>query len=181
MIGITCAMIDTEDEKREFVALYEGYRKLMFYVANDILRDHTLAEDAVQEAFLRIVKNFRKIGDISCPRTKAFVVIITKNTAKTLIAKENRAKVLHENLLYTSAQPADDTFSDVSYRSMVRAMLQLPEIHRDVLYLAHIYGYNYKEISSLLSISVEAVKKRMQRSKARLKEVLGMEKEENHE
>lgn len=70
MIGLFLALIDTEEDKIKFVTLYEKYRKLMFYIANDILKDTDLAEDAVQEAFFRIAKNFKKVGEISCPQTK---------------------------------------------------------------------------------------------------------------
>ena len=48
------AMIGTQHEKSEFVKMYERYRKLMHYAAKRILGDDSLAEEAVQEAFLRI-------------------------------------------------------------------------------------------------------------------------------
>ena len=57
------AMIGTQHEKSEFVKLYERYRKLMHYAAKRILGDDSLAEEAVQEAFLRIAKNFGKVSD----------------------------------------------------------------------------------------------------------------------
>ena len=48
---ILLMMVDTPEEKRKFVILYENYRYLMLKVAVDILHDYQLAEDAVQEAF----------------------------------------------------------------------------------------------------------------------------------
>lgn len=75
MLNIFLMMLDTEDEKSRFVQLYHQYRKLMHYEAKRILKDDHLAEDAVQEAFLRIAKNFHKVGEIFCPQTKNFTVI----------------------------------------------------------------------------------------------------------
>lgn len=78
------AMVSTFNEKLEFVKLYERYRKLMHYAAKQILEDDRLAEEAVQEAFLRIAKNFDKVRYAARPAEKKFVLIITENAAKTL-------------------------------------------------------------------------------------------------
>lgn len=42
------AMIDNEEDKSKFEQLYNQYKQLMFYIANGILHDENLAEDAVQ-------------------------------------------------------------------------------------------------------------------------------------
>ena len=89
MLSLYLTLIDTEEDKLRFTDLYERYRHLMFYVAQDILKDEHLAEDAVQEAFLRIAKNFHKVGEINCPRTRNFSVIIVRNTAITIAYKRN--------------------------------------------------------------------------------------------
>ena len=69
-------MLDTPEEKAKFEKLYYSHRRTMLHIAMQILKDHQLAEDAVQEAFLRLVKNFSKIGQVNCPRTRLFTVII---------------------------------------------------------------------------------------------------------
>jgi RNA polymerase sigma-70 factor (ECF subfamily) len=52
MLPIYLAMLDGDDEKSKFESLYLTYRKLMFHVANGILNDEGLAEDAVHQALL---------------------------------------------------------------------------------------------------------------------------------
>ena len=42
-------IIDSPEEKRVFVVIYEKYRYLMMKVAHDVLKDNFLAEDAVHE------------------------------------------------------------------------------------------------------------------------------------
>lgn len=55
MLPIYLAMLDGDDEKSKFESLYLTYRKLMFHVANGILNDEGLAEDAVHhEKFTHI-------------------------------------------------------------------------------------------------------------------------------
>lgn len=41
------SMIESEEEKNKFVQIYEMYRHFMWYIANEILWDTYLAEDAV--------------------------------------------------------------------------------------------------------------------------------------
>ena len=84
MLPLYLAMIDTDEDRTKFAALYERYSRLMFYIARQILIDEQLSEDAVQEAFLRIAKNMHKVGDVSCPQTRNFSVIITRNVAITM-------------------------------------------------------------------------------------------------
>ena len=49
-------MLDTEEEKSKFEKIYFKYRQLMFQVANGILKDECLSEDAVHESFIKIMK-----------------------------------------------------------------------------------------------------------------------------
>ena len=64
MLTFYLSLIETEEDKSKFENIYETYRKVMFYTANQILKDEYLAEDAVHSAFLRILK--QKNG---CDRT----------------------------------------------------------------------------------------------------------------
>ena len=49
-------MLETPEEKSKFEQIYLEYRNLMFYVSKGILHNQQDAEDAVQEAFLKIIK-----------------------------------------------------------------------------------------------------------------------------
>jgi len=50
----------------------------MFYVANSILKDEHLAEDAVHQAFIRIIESLDKINEIKCPKTPPSFRYISK-------------------------------------------------------------------------------------------------------
>ena len=45
-------MIDKPEDKNKFEQLYMKYRRQMFYIANQILKDEYLAEDAVHSTLL---------------------------------------------------------------------------------------------------------------------------------
>lgn len=48
----------------------------MFYVANQILQDEFLAEDAVHKAFIKIYDSLHKIDENNCRKTRSFLVIV---------------------------------------------------------------------------------------------------------
>lgn len=144
----------------------------MFYIANEILKDNHLAEDAVQEAFLRVAKNFHKVNEIACSKTRNFLAIIVRNAAITMIKAKRNDADMDEYCELNSSSVSDDVFDTISNKLLVDKILKLPETHRDCLYLYHLYGYTFNEISNLLSISVEAAKKRTQRARFILKDSL---------
>lgn len=82
-------MIDTPEEKRKFVILYEKYRYLMQKVATDILRDCFLAEDTVHDAFMHLAKNMGKVDETDSVATKRYLITITKNAAIDIYRKES--------------------------------------------------------------------------------------------
>lgn len=61
------AALDSERERTKFEQVYLTYRQVMFYTANSILHDPQLAEDAVHQAFLRILDHMQNIGEVECP------------------------------------------------------------------------------------------------------------------
>ena len=83
-------MVEGPEEQSKFRALAARYERLMFHVARQILPNEQDAEDAVQEAFLAIAKNFSKIFAVDSPKTKAFVVIVTESKAIDIARKNAR-------------------------------------------------------------------------------------------
>ena len=81
IVLIYLSMIESEDDKSKFEIIYERYRGLMFYTAMRILNHEQDAEDAVHQAFVSIIENLDKISEPECPKTRAYVVIITERKA----------------------------------------------------------------------------------------------------
>lgn len=52
--------------------LYCMYKKLMYKEAYAILSDAHLAEDAVHESFVRVIKNMHKLDLNNCQRTRGY-------------------------------------------------------------------------------------------------------------
>lgn len=81
MFCMIMAMVDTPEDKKKVEALYKKYDRLMYYTAGKVLHRHEDIEDAVMEAWTRIIRNLDNISEISCPKTLSYVVIIVERTS----------------------------------------------------------------------------------------------------
>ena len=174
MLPIYLAMLDGEEEKNKFESLYLTYRKLMFHVANGILNDEGLAEDAVYQAFLKILENFDKVGEISCHKTRSYVVIIVRNAAINMYnSRKRHSAVPIEEAAFCAAEEKLERTDDLD--SLAEAVLKLPAIYKDALKLKYIQEFSNAEIAEMLDISEAAIRKRLERARRMLEEILGRE------
>lgn len=171
MIYLT--LINSDEEISKFEKIYIKYKQIMFYVANKILRDEFLAEDAVHIAFLKIIDNLSKVNSINCPKTKSFIVIIVERVAIDLYRKRKK-----QNIIFIEDSPYiyEPSYIDVPYSDsnsdICLAINKLPDNYRHVILLKYSHGFNDIEISKILDISQANVRKRIQRAKQKLKEML---------
>lgn len=175
MLQLYLALIDEEWDLIRFEEAYYEYKGLLHYIAKKILQDEHRAEDAVQEAFLRIAKNFHKVGNIKTTSTKNFFILITRRVCLNLVEREEKFSTATEeeiSFFENSYTPGSLPDSFAGEAELIRQILSLPESMRSVLYLQAVYGFNAKETANLLGISVGAVWKRTSRARAILKKEL---------
>lgn len=168
---IYLSMIESEEDKSKFEQLYITYRQTMFYVANRILKDEYLSEDVVHQAFLRIIDNLDKIDEISCHKTKGFIVVIVENIAIDFYRKRKR----ENNVSFDEVEIYIDDIknkSDSIISDIEESILKLPINYSSVFRLKYSQGYSNKEISEILKISEENVRQRLVRGRKRLEKIL---------
>jgi len=174
MLPVYLAMLDGEEEKSKFELLYLTYRKLMFHVANGILNDEGLAEDAVHQAFLKILKNFDKVGEISCHKTRSYVVIIVRNAAINMYnSRKRHSAVPIKEAAFCAAGNFPEQTENLD--GLAKAVLKLPAIYKDALKLKYVQEFSNAEIAGMLGISESAVRKRLERARRMLEEIMGRE------
>lgn len=163
MLALALAMVEGPEEQSKFRALAARYERLMFHVARQILPNEQDAEDAVQEAFLAIAKNFSKIFAVDSPKTKAFVVIVTESKAIDIARKNARQgqQVPLEDLPGLSVQTQGED-------GLTQCILRLPARYRAWIQLHYAQGYTAEETAEILGLSKEAGYKLGQRAKQRL-------------
>lgn len=166
-------LIDSEEKKSKFEQIYINYGHLMFYVANNILKDNYLSEDAVHEAFINIAKSMDNISEAISSRTKSYVVIIVRNISLNMLKKNNNQNIEDfEEYAASNFNLEDEVLSKISFDFIVEEITNLPMIYKDILYLSYVENLKTKEISLLINISNETVKKRLQRGRKMLTENL---------
>ena len=169
------SMIETPDDKAKFERIYNRYRNLMYHVAYKVLSNHYDAEDAVHQAFVAIIRHLEKIGDIDCPETRSFIVLITERKAIDLIRTSHSEKVipLNENLIGIEIPaPGDHGLGD--------ALAKLPAHYREVLLLRFDNGYSPKELAQMLGMTESGVRKLIGRAKNALGRMLEEESYAKH-
>lgn len=153
--------------------LYCNYKRVMLYTAYQILKDQQLAEDAVQNAFLKIIPNLDKIEDTNCNRTRKYMVIIVRNVSINSYNRiETRSETSppqdFENLAAKEPLLEDIVISEESLSRLLRSISSLDKKYADVLLLKYAYGYSESDIAKLLDISPENVRVRLHRGKKKL-------------
>ncbi|MCL2224818.1 MAG: sigma-70 family RNA polymerase sigma factor [Defluviitaleaceae bacterium] len=171
----------TEDEKKLMERICDMYHGTMLYVANSILKDPNLAEDAVSESFVKMTKHLKKFHDISCHQTKSYIVSIVKTTSYDMCRKMHRKKEAPEDFPKTTSGKNVDILKDMinqeSYETLLRTIMSLPDQLKNVLYL-HTEGYSHDEIAKTLGISYDNSKKRLSRARQLAKKALEDKKNE---
>lgn len=169
------SMLETPEEQGKFTRLYEKYRYLLWYVAKDILKDKDLAEDAVQEAYLTLTRHMDQVEEVDSPRTKRFLVTITKSRAIDILRRERRMDVTeYEDALgdVTDGDALDAYLAVETYEQIVTAIRNLDENYRVVLECRYLHEMTEKETAEMLGLTQKTVNVRIWRARKKLQQVL---------
>jgi RNA polymerase sigma-70 factor (ECF subfamily) len=153
--------------------LYDRYGGVAYGLALRIVRDQSLAQDAVQEAFLAV---WRSADRFLAERAKGSTWILTlvHRRAVDLVRREERRRGEPLEELPQDADAATDEAVDVRFqRTLVReALRQLPAEQREALELGYYAGLTQSEIAERLGQPLGTIKSRMFSGLTRLRELL---------
>ena len=121
MLSLYLALIDDPSDKELFEKIYTEYEKQMLYVANEVLNDEHLAEDACQIAFTRIATHIKKLRVLDENKTKCYLFISAKNAALDIVKKRQREKTVDIDAFYNLYdKKAHDEIEHISDESYIR-------------------------------------------------------------
>ncbi len=164
------SLVDEPEEQNKVEQLYYQYRKLMKFIALKILKQEDLAEDAVQDAFIRLIENLHRIEDVYSNDTKAFIYILIRNVAINRLKQERRRTVENIEDYVNQLFVQTDPMASVWANEWMQKIEMLPLIYRDVLQLKVYYELSNKEIAKVMNISCGLVAKRLERARKMLQE-----------
>ena len=155
--------------------LYDRFGRVAYGLALRILRDETLAQDAVQEAFLGVWRNADRF---LAERAKASTWILTlvHRRAVDLVRREERrqAEPLTDDSALGTAPEATDEAAWLRFeRERVQtALKQLPDTQREALELAYYGGFTQAELAERLGQPIGTIKSRMFTGLSRMRELM---------
>jgi len=156
--------------------IYIEYKEMMLRIALAILRDYDLAEDAVSESLMKLLKNVDNIGETSCHKTASYIATIVRNTSINMLKKQNRINSISDEILNNIADKnhsvLDDLISIEVINDIMEILEKLPTTLRDasIMYLYNELGY--EEIATILGVNNDTVRQRLSRSKKAIKRIL---------
>lgn len=170
MLAMFLAMLETEEDQRRFTKLYETYEKKVCAVALRVLRDPDRAEDAAQQTWFQLIKNWDRVSALPWEETEGYAVTAAKNCALDILRAEKRTTAFPEDW----DPPAPESHQD-EYDYLVSLIRSLPEGYRRILELKCVEEETNKEIARRLKLNESTVASRILRGRAMLREQLEKE------
>jgi len=158
-------------DQRVFNELFDIHstplRNYLYYQSGNLQQ----AEDLVQEAFIKLWNNCKKV---LFEKARGFLFAVSKNAFYNQVA--------HQKVVLAYAkQPVKKTDGETpEYRleekefmqQLQQAIAELPEGQREVFLLNRMDGMTYKEIADFLGVSQKAVEKRMHKALVKLRKTV---------
>lgn len=151
--------------------LYKLYCNAMFIVAKRYVKDHFIAEDIMQDAFIKAFKNIKSYrGEV--PFGAWLKKIVINRSIDELKRKKLKLVSINEEIKHSNEEENWEVQDAVSVDIVLKAMKALKDKYRLVLSLYLLEGYDHREISGILGITEVTSRTHLARGKRILKEQL---------
>jgi len=156
-------------EEATLAALVSQYAGTLYRVAFSVLRNPADAEDAVQEAFVRVLRHRETLGEVRDQRVWLIrivwnIVLDRKRRAKTRPETDDVAELAR--VLPSDGLTAEQIASAAQHHAHVLACVeQLPAKERQVLMLSAFEELTSVEIAAVLGITESSVRSRLFRAR----------------
>jgi RNA polymerase sigma factor (sigma-70 family) len=161
-------------EQSALAELYDRYGRPAYGLALRVLRDESLAEDAVQDAFVAIWRTAPRFVPEK-GKASTWILTLVHRRSVDVVRREQRRRtdsidVTHE----PRTQGADEeAWLRLQRERVQHALRQLPDQQREALELAYYGGFTQTELAERLGQPLGTIKSRMFMGLARLRELLG--------
>ncbi len=166
-----------------FEDLIKDYKKIAYNIALRVLRNVEDAEDASQEALIKVYKSIQNFNMQSSFKSWMYRIVV--NTCIDFKRKKNiNAVSIDENIdlggnKEFQIEIADDTNNpdiliekNFNSKLISDAVGRLEDDFKTIIILRDIQGFSYSEISEMLNCNLGTVKSRLNRARKSLKEIL---------
>ncbi len=170
-------MFENEQDKKKLEELYEEFRFDCIHVALRITNNQMMAEDAVHDAFLAVIKHKHEMFALNYGEFRKRIIIIVKNKCIDIIRKNRYlSSVSIDDMEYELK--SDDLSVEMQvirqndFQHMLKCISELDEISRLVLQMKYLQGLSYKEIGEALGMTSKHVDTRIMRAKQKVRKLM---------
>lgn len=148
--------------------VYKEFHKPLFYFIRKRVPSLFIAEDILQDVFIKAHLNIDKVNDQT--KVKRWLFQIARNSIIDYYRSERKKETIIEEI-----EDRDTSYEEDAYKKLQATVLemiqQLPFKYGQSLFLADYRGYTQKEIADQLNISLSCAKARVQRARKLMKEI----------
>jgi RNA polymerase sigma-70 factor, ECF subfamily len=169
-----------QDRFEAYDLLVERFKPRLYGFIMQMVKNHALAEDLLQETFIRLWRHRMSYRNIA--RFSTWIYTIAANLVRSEMRKKSRVRFVdlepreegdrQVELPDKSPLVDDIVHGRMALKAIHDAMEKLPDEFREVIYLREVEELSYDEIVDMLDIPAGTVKSRINRARARLKELL---------
>ena len=159
-------------QESAFSYLYDNYSGSLYAVILNIVPDRELANDLLQEVFIKVWKQIESYDPIK-GRLFTWMLNVARNASIDAVRSKNyqqgqKNKELTENV-YSAAGSTQTNTDKIGLKKIV---YKLKEEYRVLVELSYFEGYTQDEISKMLQIPLGTVKTRLRNAMIQLKQVI---------
>jgi len=164
------------EREREWAAFESEALPLMpdvFRVAQWLVRDRALAEDLTQETFVQALRSFHRYSpDTNCRAWLVTILYRINGKRRMKLGQLKLVEDTEEQIAATLAfePPIPQSLTD---EDILSAITRVPQRFSQVVVLADVEEFAYKEIADLLAIPIGTVMSRLHRGRRLLRQELG--------
>lgn len=169
-----------DGDASSFKPLFESYFEEMYGYGIKLCNKRSLVKDCIQELFKTVWERRNELDHIDSPNVYLFVSLRRKILHK--VKKESRARgdlseVEEDTFLGFSVEEiiVTDEVKHQNKRELQKALNQLSDRQKEVVYLHYYNGMSYGEIEEILSINRQSVRNHMYRAMQTLRTLLDNE------
>lgn len=170
MITAVLAVLQTDEQRNILSEFYEENKHRFYLLAYSRLHNSEASEDAVQEAFLRIVKYPERFFSLEPHKRLPYSIIIVKNVVLQALEKQGKYSFgeLPEDIPDKKLSIEDISLGNIARNELVEFIKTLPEAQKQAVILKGVYGLSNHEIAEVLGITESAVRRRIADSHERI-------------
>lgn len=164
----------TQPDPRDEIVTHLGAMRAF---AMSLTRNSATADDLVQDTLVKAWTNIDKfeVGT----NMRAWLFTILRNTFYSMLRKRKREVADVDNVFsgMLAEKPAHD--GRLQMRDFDSAFSQLNDEQREALVLVGAEGFSYEEAADMTGVAMGTVKSRVNRARARLAELMGLDENES--